>query len=77
MMVELGMYRDQLANYAEHFSRDQMRVFLFEALANSTEHVVRQLFELISVDPTAEIDTTERHNESSRLTNARLYQALY
>lgn len=77
VMMELGMYHDQLVNYADHFSRDQMRVFLFETFADKTEHVVSQLFEFINVAPTLGIDTTERHNESAHLTNASLYQALY
>lgn len=77
VMIELGMYRDQLANYAEHFPRDQMKIFLFKEFANETERVVRQLFEFIEVNPEADVNTTERHNESARLTNARLYQVLY
>jgi hypothetical protein len=77
VMVELGMYHDQLLNYADYFSRDQMRVFLFRTFADDTEYVVHQLFDFIGVDSSSEVDTEERHNESSRPTNARLYQALY
>jgi hypothetical protein len=76
-MVELGMYRDQLANYAKHFPRDQMKIFLFREFAKDTEQVVRRLFEFIDVDPEADVNTTDRHNESARLTNARFYQILY
>jgi hypothetical protein len=77
IMIELGMYRDQLENYAEHFDREQMRVFLFRDFVEATDRVVGRLFEFIGVDPEAEVDTGEAHNETSHLKNAALYQLLY
>ena len=77
IMIELGMYRDQLENYAEHFDREQMRIFLFRDFVEDTDRVVRCLFEFIGVDPEADINTGETHNETSHLKNAALYRLLY
>lgn len=77
VMVELGMYRDQLAHYADHFSREQMKIFLFREFTSDTDAVVRRVFEFVGVNPDADIDTDARHNETSHLTNAGLYQLLY
>jgi hypothetical protein len=77
IMIGLGMYRDQLENYAEHFDREQMRIFLFRDFVEDTDRVVRCLFAFIGADPYAEANTEETHNESSHLTNATLYRLLY
>jgi hypothetical protein len=71
------MYRDQLANYAEHFEREQMRIFLFRDFAEDTDRVVRRLFDFIRVDPEADVATGKTHNETSHLTNGGLYRAFY
>jgi hypothetical protein len=77
IMIELGMYRDHLANYVEYFDREQMRIFLFRDFIEDTEDVVRRLFDFIGADPEADIDTGETHNETSHLKNAALYRLLY
>ena len=77
IMVELGMYRNQLENYAEYFEHEQMQVFLFREFVEDTDRVVRHLFEFIGVDPEAEVNTGEVHNETSQLKSATLYRLLY
>lgn len=76
-MVELGMYHKQLMRYAKYFNDEQIQIFLFRDFIENTRDVVRRLFDFIGVNPNLEVGTNERHNESSRLTNARLYQVLY
>ena len=77
VMIELGLYRDQLENYAEHFDREQMRIFLFRDFVEDTDRVVRRLFDFIGVDPEADVATGKTHNETSHLTNEGLYRAFY
>jgi len=77
VMLELGMYRNQLAHYADYFDRSQMLVFLFRDFVSHTETTVRQLFDFIGVDPSAGVDTAETHNASQHLTNAGFYRKLY
>jgi hypothetical protein len=76
-MIELGMYHEQLVHYASHFDDEQMHILLFDNFAENTEHVVRQLFQFIGLDPTVAVGTEEAHNETSHLRNEALYQALY
>ncbi len=77
IMVDLGMYHEQLVHYADHFDEEQMRILLFEDFAKNTEDVVGRLFEFVGVDPKVGVGTEEAHNETSHLRNPALYQMLY
>lgn len=76
-MVELGMYYEQLRRYTDHFSRDQMRIFLFTDLVNETDVVVRDCCEFVGVDPSVEVRTDQAHNETNNLKHPELYRLLY
>lgn len=49
LFVDLGLYYDQLMRYYSIFPIDQIKVFLFSDLKNSTEKVLKESFEFLEV----------------------------
>ena len=60
----LGFYYAQLVRYYERFSKDQIRVYLYEDLAADARRVTCDAFEFLGVDPTFEPDVSKQHNRS-------------
>jgi hypothetical protein len=49
LFIDLGLYYDQLKRYYSIFPSDQIRVFLFSDLKNSTDKVLKDCFEFLEV----------------------------
>ncbi|MDA3952305.1 MAG: sulfotransferase [Bacteroidales bacterium] len=50
LYIELGLYYDQLMRYYSIFPTDQIKVFLFKDLKNSTNKVLKECFEFLEVN---------------------------
>jgi hypothetical protein len=62
--VDLGRYATQLERYLAVFPRSQIKVFLYEELANDPTGVVQDLFEFIGVTGSFRPETDLRYNVS-------------
>ncbi len=49
---QCGLYYQQLKRYFETFDREQIKVYLFEDLAQSTQSTVQDIFTFLSIDDT-------------------------
>jgi hypothetical protein len=58
----MGFYAEQLARYYRHFSREQLRVYRYEALRDDPERLIADIFEFLGVDPDFTPDMSVRHN---------------
>ncbi len=63
--LENGMYSTQLRRYFDLFPADQIKVYLYEDLANPTE-MVQDVLEFIGVDANEPIDTSAKYNISGQ-----------
>lgn len=59
----MGFYASQLERYYRHFSRDQIRVYLYDALQREPLNVLADMFGFLCVDATFTPDTSVRHNQ--------------
>lgn len=57
-----GFYGEQLERHLKQFSRDQLKVFLYEDFVSDPLRVVQECFVFIGVDPSFEPDMNERYN---------------
>jgi hypothetical protein len=64
--TKVGLYAQQLRRYREMFSADQLAVFTYDRFCERPETVLREIFELLGVDPGFVPDTTRRYNVSGR-----------
>jgi len=74
--VNVGLYSRQIARYFEHFSKEQLRVYLYEDLTSDPNKLLRELFHFLEVDHTFEPDISTKHNISGRPANQFLHRAL-
>jgi len=82
--LQEGFYYSQLKRYYDLFSREQIRVYLFDDLERDALSVVRSMYTYLAVDPAFEVNIETRHNVGgfprSRIVNrglaiaARLYE---
>jgi hypothetical protein len=61
---ESGLYCANLQRYFDTFSREQIKVILFDDLIARPQETVRSLFAFLGVDPDFAADTTTRFNPS-------------
>ena len=59
----MGLYASQLERYYRLFHRDQIRVYLYDALRQDPLSVIADMFGFLGVDATFVPDTSVRHNE--------------
>ena len=77
IMVELGMYHEQLLRYEEHFDASQMKIILYERFCDEQKQVLREVYEFIGVDPSFEPDTSTRHNVTRYPKSRTLHRLAY
>lgn len=61
---QLGFYSVQLARYFDRFSREQIKVYLYDDFARNPLGVVQDLFRFLEVDDTFVPDMSRRYNVS-------------
>jgi hypothetical protein len=59
-----GFYHNQLKPYFERFSRNQLRVYLYEDLVADATGMLRDVFGFLGVDAAFTPDVSTRYNES-------------
>jgi hypothetical protein len=62
--VDNGFYAAQLERYFEAFERERIRIYLYEELRADAPGLIADLLGFLGVDPSAELDTSQRHNVS-------------
>lgn len=68
-----GFYAMHLGRYFERFSREQIRIHLYESYRADPVAVLRDIFGFLGVDPTHPIDLAIRHNETVAPRSTRLH----
>jgi hypothetical protein len=63
--AENTLYADRIKKYISVFSRENVKIVLFEDLVKDTEHIMCDLFNFLGVDPDFECDTSRVFNKSS------------
>lgn len=63
--IRPGFYSTQLTRYFDRFDRKQIKVYLYDDLANNPQALMRDLFHFLDVDDTFQIDLSRKHNVSS------------
>ena len=73
--IDFARYNVQLRRYYQHFSRAQLKLFLYEDFAADPLRVTREIFRFIGVDDTFAPDVSERSNEGG-IPRSALLQAV-
>ena len=73
--IDFARYNVQLRRYYQHFSRAQIKLFLYEDFAADPLRVTREIFRFIGVDDTFTPDVSERSNEGG-IPRSALLQAV-
>lgn len=68
-LIREGFYADNLESYFRLFPRENIRVYLYEDLQREPLKVMREIYELIGVDPEFRPDVSLRYNESGLIRN--------
>jgi len=59
--LEIGLYYEQVKRYLELFPRDRIRIYWFEEAWQRPDHLLRDLFQFLQVDPEFHPDTSRKH----------------
>ncbi len=73
--LEPGLYAPHLQRWEEHFSRDNMLLFLQEDFAKDPGNVVRSVCEFLGVDPGVKLPYSKRENRTTYPRNLAVYSA--
>ena len=65
LYVQGSFYYEKLNRYYQLFSRDQIRICLFDELKQSTEKLIKDLFSFLGVDDTVKPVIDHQHNVGS------------
>lgn len=65
--MQQGFYFDRINLYYKEFSRDQLRIYLYEDLKNRQMWLLEDIFKSIGVDQTFEPDTSQSHNVTPKM----------
>jgi hypothetical protein len=74
--LRLGLYHQQLERYFKVFSRDQIKVYLFEDLQRDPLSVAQDAFWFLGVDPAFVAETRITYSASGLPKNRFLHSAL-
>jgi Sulfotransferase family len=74
--MRIGRYREQLARYFAAFPREQLHLFLFDALKESPRTVMQELYRFVGVDPAFQPDFDTPHNVGG-MPASRLLEGVY
>lgn len=72
--TKVGFYGRQLLRYREMFPAEQLAVFTYDRFCERPQAVLREIFELLGVDPGFVPDTARRYNVSGRPRSPFLYR---
>ncbi|MDX1541685.1 MAG: hypothetical protein R3349_09810, partial [Geminicoccaceae bacterium] len=64
-----GFYAAQLTTYLEHFSPQQIRIYLYDDLRNDPEGLLADLFAFLEVDDRFQPDRSRSFNQSGQIRN--------
>lgn len=70
--IACSSYYHFLKPYYEHFSKDNIRIYLFDQLQGDVSSLLRDLFSFLEVDPDYQVNTSISHNRSGIITNPLL-----
>jgi hypothetical protein len=75
-VLELGLYHEQLLRFERHFPDQQMCIELYEDFKRDNVAFVRRVFDFIGVDPSFELDSYERSNQTRYPRHTRALQVV-
>jgi hypothetical protein len=58
-----GLYADRLAEWQEHFPKENFHVLLLNDLRVDAQEAVQRIFQFLEVEPDVEVDTSDRYNQ--------------
>jgi hypothetical protein len=61
--LEMGFYADQVQRYLDHFPREQIGIWLYEAAKTRPREFMQDVLEFLEVDSTFTPDTSKRYHE--------------
>jgi hypothetical protein len=67
--LEFGLYHEQVKRYMELFSRENLRIYLYEDFRRASAETLSDIFRFLEVDPQFAPDTSERHLRSQVATH--------
>jgi len=59
--LEMGRYAEQVRRYLDLFLRENIRILFYEDYESDAGRAIRGLLEFLNVDPTVQIDLSEKH----------------
>ncbi len=68
----MGYYGEQLARFYERFPKDNIRVYLYEDLAEDSSYVVRELLTFLRLNPDVDLPIEAEHERSGEVKSALL-----
>jgi hypothetical protein len=71
--VQSGFYHLHLTRFLSYFPEEQLKVFLFEDLAQRPREVMREIYGFLGIDDAFELPTTEAFNASVVPRSQRLF----
>jgi hypothetical protein len=75
--TKMGFYASQIKRYYNFFSKDQIKILLYDDFVDNTEGVVRDICAFIGVDPEVSINTSQRHNASAEPRREWLHKLMW
>lgn len=63
--LEFGLYYDQVKRYTEHFSAENLRIYLYEEYKQAPTQITADIFRFLGVDPQFCPDVSEKHLQTS------------
>lgn len=71
--TNVGFYYEQLSRYYNLFPKDQIKVYLYEELAENPLVLLNDIYFYLSVDPNFTVDTSVRFNVSGEQKSKLIY----
>jgi len=72
--TSVGRYYEQLARYYQRFSRDQIKIFLYQELLNRQQALLEESFRFLGVNPNFTPDSSVKFNISGEQKSQVLYK---
>lgn len=63
--LEFGLYYEQVKRFAEQFSTDNLRIYLYEEYKQAPTEITADIFRFLTVDSQFSPDTSEKHLQTS------------
>ncbi|MDY6993319.1 MAG: sulfotransferase [Pseudomonadota bacterium] len=72
--TSVGLYFEQLKRYYDIFTREQIKVLLYENLKNDQLGLLRDVYQFLNVDPDFIPGSTARYNVSGEIRSTKIQQ---